>query len=126
MPCTSDFRRPYTSCRREYRIDIAEAPVVSVALPTHEESAYRRRGPLGQFGESCPNHGELWGYCLVEDAGKAGNGLRVSINEARNRRQEHLVTIADSIDFCINNVILEALCSPPEQLCPDPKGVPIC
>ena len=30
------------------------------------------------------------------------------------------------IDFCINNVILEVLCSPPEQLCPDLKGVPIC
>jgi hypothetical protein len=27
------------------------------------------------------------------------------------------------IDFCINNAIIEALCSPPKQQCPDPKEV---
>ena len=29
------------------------------------------------------------------------------------------------IDLCINNVIIGMLCSPSEQLCPDPKEVPI-
>jgi hypothetical protein len=31
----------------------------------------------------------------------------------------------DIIDICIKNVILEVLCSPPEQLCPDPEEAPI-
>jgi len=34
----------------------------------------------------------------VEDAWQASNGLRVSINEARNRQQEQLVTVADLVD----------------------------
>ena len=29
-----------------------------------------------------------------------------------------------TIDICINNVILKALCSPPKQLCPDPEEAP--
>jgi hypothetical protein len=34
----------------------------------------------------------------MEEAWQASNGLRVSINEARNRQQEQLVTVADLVD----------------------------
>jgi integrase len=34
----------------------------------------------------------------VEDAWQASNGLRVSINEARNRQPEQVITVADLVD----------------------------
>jgi len=37
-------------------------------------------------------------YRNVEDAWQASNGLRVSINEARNRQREESVTVADLLD----------------------------
>jgi hypothetical protein len=37
-------------------------------------------------------------YPNVEDAWQASNGLRVSINEVRNRQREQLITVADLID----------------------------
>ena len=37
-------------------------------------------------------------YPNIEEAWQASNGLRVSINEARNRQQEQLVTVADLVD----------------------------
>ena len=42
--------------------------------------------------------GTVQQYPNVEDAWQASNGLRVSINEARNRQQEQLVTVADLVD----------------------------
>ena len=44
---------------------------------------------------------------------------------AQNRKGTNLAFWGDSIDLCINNVIIGMLCSPSEQLCPDPKEVPI-
>jgi hypothetical protein len=37
-------------------------------------------------------------YPNVEDAWQASNGLRVSINEARNRQPEQTITVADLVD----------------------------
>lgn len=37
-------------------------------------------------------------YPNIEDAWLAINSLRMSINEARNRQQEQLVTVADLVD----------------------------
>ena len=37
-------------------------------------------------------------YPNIEDAWQASNGLRMSINEARNRQREQLVTVADLVD----------------------------
>ena len=48
----------------------------------------RRKAVIGTI-QQCPN---------VEDAWQASNGLRVSINEARNRQQEQWVTVADLVD----------------------------
>jgi integrase len=42
--------------------------------------------------------GTIQQYPNVEDAWQASNGLRVSINEARNRQPEQAITIADLID----------------------------
>lgn len=42
--------------------------------------------------------GTVLQYPNVEDAWQASNGLRVSINEARNRQPEQLITVADLID----------------------------
>ena len=42
--------------------------------------------------------GTVLQYPNVEDAWQASNGLRVSINEARNRQREQLITVADLID----------------------------
>jgi integrase len=42
--------------------------------------------------------GTIQQYPSVEDAWQASNGLRVSINEARNRQPEQAITIADLID----------------------------
>ncbi len=42
--------------------------------------------------------GTVQQYSNVEEAWQASNGLRVSINEARNRQQEQLVTVADLVD----------------------------
>src|SRR5271157_4858588 len=42
--------------------------------------------------------GTVQQYPNIEEAWQASNGLRVSINEARNRQQEQLVTVADLVD----------------------------
>ena len=42
--------------------------------------------------------GNVQQYPNVEDAWQASNGLRVSINEVRNRQQEQVVTVADLVD----------------------------
>ena len=42
--------------------------------------------------------GTVLQYPNVEDAWQASNGLRVSINEARNRQREQLITVAALID----------------------------
>ena len=42
--------------------------------------------------------GTIEQYPNVEDAWQASNGIRVSINEARNRQPEQAITIADLID----------------------------
>ena len=42
--------------------------------------------------------GTVLQYPNVEDAWQASNGLRVSINEARNRQPEQVITVADLID----------------------------
>jgi integrase len=42
--------------------------------------------------------GTLQQYPNVEDAWLASNGLRVSINEARNRQREQPITVADLVD----------------------------
>jgi hypothetical protein len=42
--------------------------------------------------------GTVQQYPNIEEAWRASNGLRVSINEARNRQQEQLVTVADLVD----------------------------
>ena len=42
--------------------------------------------------------GTVQQYPNIEEAWQASNGLRVSINEARNRQREQLVTVADLID----------------------------
>jgi hypothetical protein len=40
-------------------------------------------------------------YPNVEDAWQASNGLRISINEARNRQREQAITVADLVDHYI-------------------------
>jgi integrase len=47
--------------------------------------------------------GSVQQYPNVEDAWEASNGLRVSINEARNRQREQIVTVGDLIDHYIKN-----------------------
>jgi integrase len=42
--------------------------------------------------------GTVQQYSNIEQAWQATNGLRVSINEARNRQREQLVTVADLVD----------------------------
>ena len=42
--------------------------------------------------------GTIQQYPNVEDAWQASNGLRVSINEARNRQREQAITVADLVD----------------------------
>src|SRR5271170_3013513 len=42
--------------------------------------------------------GTIQQYSNVEDAWQASNGLRVSINEARNRQREQTITVADLVD----------------------------
>ena len=42
--------------------------------------------------------GTVLQYPNVEDAWQASNGLRVSINEARNRQPEQVITVADLVD----------------------------
>lgn len=42
--------------------------------------------------------GTIHKYPTIEDAWQASNGLRVSINEARNRQLEQALTVADVID----------------------------
>ena len=42
--------------------------------------------------------GTIQQYPNVEDAWQASNGLRVSINEARNRQPEQAITVADVVD----------------------------
>jgi hypothetical protein len=42
--------------------------------------------------------GTVHQYPNIEDAWQASNGLRVSINETRNRQREQLVTVADLVD----------------------------
>jgi len=42
--------------------------------------------------------GTIQQYPNVEDAWQASNGLRVSINEARNRQPEQAITVADLVD----------------------------
>ncbi len=42
--------------------------------------------------------GTVQQYPNVEDAWQASNGLRVSINEARNRQREQAITVADLVD----------------------------
>ncbi len=45
--------------------------------------------------------GTIQKYPNVEDAWQASNGLRVSINEARNRQPEQAITVADLVDhYC--------------------------
>jgi integrase len=42
--------------------------------------------------------GTIQHYPNLEDAWQASNGLRVSVNEARNRQREQAVTVADLVD----------------------------
>jgi integrase len=42
--------------------------------------------------------GTVQQYPNIEEAWQASNGLRVSINEARNRQREQLVTVANLVD----------------------------
>lgn len=42
--------------------------------------------------------GTIQQYPNVEDAWQASNGLRVSINAARNRQPEQAITVADLVD----------------------------
>jgi hypothetical protein len=39
----------------------------------------------------------VWQYPTLEDAWQASNGLRVSINQTRNRQREQRVTFADLV-----------------------------
>ena len=45
----------------------------------------------------------------MEDAWQASNGLRVSINEARNRQPEQAITVADVVDHYIATELAEDL-----------------
>lgn len=49
----------------------------------------RGRAVIGKLQQQYPN---------VEDAWQASNGLRVSINETRNRQPEQTITMADLVD----------------------------
>jgi hypothetical protein len=42
--------------------------------------------------------GSIAQYPSLEDAWQASNGLRMSINETRNRQREQSVTVADLVD----------------------------
>src|ERR1039458_6729714 len=42
--------------------------------------------------------GTVQQYPNLEDAWQASNGLRVSINETRNRQREQAITVADLVD----------------------------
>ena len=54
--------------------------------------------PTGQRVRRKAVIGTVQQYPNIEEAWLASNGLRVSINEARNRQQEQLVTVADLVD----------------------------
>ncbi len=54
--------------------------------------------PTGRRVRSKAVIGTVQQYPNVEDAWQASNGLRVSINEARNRQREQLITVADLVD----------------------------
>jgi integrase len=47
--------------------------------------------------------GTIQQYPNVEDAWRASNGLRVSINETRNRQREQAITVADLVDHYITS-----------------------
>jgi len=53
--------------------------------------------------------GSVQQFPIVEDLWRASNGLRVSINEARNRQREQAITVGDLIDHYIKMELLGAL-----------------
>ena len=54
--------------------------------------------PTGQRVRRKAVIGTVQQHPNIEEAWQASNGLRVSINEARNRQREQLVTVADLVD----------------------------
>lgn len=54
--------------------------------------------PTGRRARRKAIIGTVQRYPNVEDAWQASNGLRVSINEARNRQREQAMTVADLVD----------------------------
>jgi hypothetical protein len=50
--------------------------------------------------------GTVQQYPNLEDAWQASNGLRVSINEARNRQREQSITVADLVDHYIRTELV--------------------
>ena len=54
--------------------------------------------PTGRLVRRTAAIGTVQQYPNVEDAWQASNGLRVSINEARNRQREQVITVADLVD----------------------------
>ncbi len=54
--------------------------------------------PTGRLVRRTAVIGTVQQFPSVEDAWQASNGLRVSINEARNRQREQAITVADLVD----------------------------
>src|SRR5258707_7006022 len=50
--------------------------------------------------------GTVQQYPNLENAWQASNGLRVSINETRNRQREQPVTVADLVDYYITTKLV--------------------
>ncbi|MGB2603367.1 MAG: hypothetical protein WBC78_07220 [Candidatus Sulfotelmatobacter sp.] len=53
--------------------------------------------------------GDILQHPNVEDAWQASNGLRVSINEARNRQREQAITVADLVDHYVTTELARDL-----------------
>jgi hypothetical protein len=54
--------------------------------------------PTGRLVRRTAAIGTVQQYPNVEDAWQASNGLRMSINEARNRQREQAITVGDLVD----------------------------
>jgi len=54
--------------------------------------------PTGRLVRRTAAIGTVQKYPNVEDAWQASNGLRMSINEARNRQREQAITVGDLVD----------------------------
>ena len=64
--------------------------------------------PTGRRVRRKATIGTIQQFPNVEDAWQASNGLRVSINETRNRQREQAITVADLVDHYSTTELVNA------------------